>query len=336
MIRRLLLPVSLALTAAALLAGCGSGSSGSPGTTAGGTTAVRVVLDWYANADHVGLIGAVDQGFFREAGLKVSTTVPNDPAAALTQVAAGKAPFAISYEPEVLLARNRGIPVVAVGALVGTPLNSIIARSDRGIRRPRDLEGHTVGAAGVPSDRVLLDTVVRADGGDPAKVRMRNVGFNLSPALAAGRVDAVIGAYWNIEQTDLRAKHVPLSVFRLDRYGVPTYDELVVVTSDHLAATRPGVVRSFLAALAKGQAWAAANPAGAVTALLHANGDLDATSLRDQVRLTAPLLVPAGHHPLWLSAGRWTAFTGWMTANKLLTPSPGTDLSRAVNASFLP
>ena len=191
------LAVLLAATAlvAGLAIGCGGGDEPAAGD---GARQVDLILDWYPNADHAGIYGAVDEGYFADEGLDVHPSVPSDPAAALKQVGAGKAPFAISYEPEVLLARSEGIPVVAVGAIVTHPLNSVIVRTDRGIERPRDLEGKTVGIAGVPSDRPLLDAVVRHDGGDPAQVRTKNVGFDLSPALAAGKVDAVIGAYWNM------------------------------------------------------------------------------------------------------------------------------------------
>ena len=152
---------------AALVVGCGGDDSASAPE---GADQVDLILDWFPNADHAGVYGAIDEGYFADEGLDVSPVVPSDPAASLKQVGAGRAPFAISYEPEVLLARAAGVPVVAVGALVTHPLNSVIVRTDRGISRPRDLEGKTVGIAGVPSDRPLLDAVVRADGGDPAEV----------------------------------------------------------------------------------------------------------------------------------------------------------------------
>ena len=44
--------------------------------------------------------------------------IPSDPSAPIKEVAAGRVDLAISYEPEVLLARGQGLAVVAVGALV--------------------------------------------------------------------------------------------------------------------------------------------------------------------------------------------------------------------------
>lgn len=277
-----------------------------------------LILDWTANANHAGIYAAVAEGFFEEAGVRVTPRVPVDAAASLKEVATGKAEFAVSYEPEVLIARSQGIPVTAVGALVTSPLNAILARTDRGIVRLRDLEGKRVGIAGVPSDRALLDTAVRADGGDPARVKTVTVGFTLGPSLAKGTVDAVIGAYWNVEAVELARKGIDVTTFRLEENGVPDYDELVVVTSDDVARDRPDLVKSVLTGLERGQAWAVANQARAVEHLLAANRDLDPSLTAEGLRLVAPLLDPPDADPLTLSEEAWTRYAAWMSENGLL------------------
>lgn len=329
--RRPLLALAAALLACglAIVAGCADDDP-----PEAGAEKVELILDWFPNADHAGVFGAIEQGYFADEGLEVEATVPSDPAAALKQVGAGRAPFAVSYEPEVLIARSQGVPVVAVAALVTHPLNSVIVRSDRGIARPRDLEGKTVGAAGVPSDRPLLDAVIRSDGGDPSKVTMRNVGFTLSPALASGRVDAVIGAYWNIELVELEAQGVDAKALRLEQHGVPDYDELVIVTSDDFARENPDVVRRFLRGLRSGQDWAATDETGAVAHLLKANPDLDRDTLERQVELTAPVLSPADEPTLTIDPAEWRAYAAWMSDNGLL--SKPVDAADAATAEFLP
>jgi putative hydroxymethylpyrimidine transport system substrate-binding protein len=324
----------LVVLALALVAGVAAGCGGDDPGPAADAERVRLILDWFPNTDHAGIYGAIGEGYFADEGLDVRPEVPSDPAAALKQVGAGRAPFAISYEPEVLLARSQGVPVVAVGALITHPLNSIIVRSDRGIGRPRDLEGKVVGAAGVPSDRPLLDTVVRADGGDPEKVRMRNVGFNLNPALAAGRVDAVIGAYWNIELVELRREGIDARAFRLEEHGVPDYDELVVVTSDEVARERPELVRAFLSGLRRGQDWAATDRAGAVDRLVEANADLNRETVAEQLALTADLLSPPDEPTLSVDPREWARFADWMRESGWL--SEAVDVRAAVTDRFLP
>lgn len=319
----------------AILAGCGGSESA---TTTPTSTAppekVSLVLDWFPNADHAGIYMATSRGLDRAQGADIRPSVPSDPTTTLTAVAAGKQDLGITYAPELLIARSKGIPVKAVGAIAQVPLNSIIARADRDITRPRDLEGKVVGIAGVPSDRALLDTVVKADGGDPAKVRTKVVGYSLSPALASGNVDAIIGAYWNIEGPDLRMKDVPITVMKLDDHGVPRYDELVLVTSEDAIRDRPQAIRAALAGIAQGQAAAVADAGGAVAALEKANPDIAKKVLPAQVADTIPALVPEGSTPLRMDVAQWDALATWMKDNGLVKGDVSG--SGAVDTSLLP
>ncbi len=336
--RRMRLPAAIIALAVALVPGllAGCGADGTPtGTTVPTPPAeVSLVLDWFPNADHAGIYMALSQGLDEAAGADITPSVPSDPTTTLTVVAAGKRDLGITYAPELIIARAQGIPVKAVGAIVQVPLNSIMARTDRGISRPRDLEGKLVGIAGVPSDRALLDTVVRADGGDPSKVRTKVVGYSLAPALAAGTVDAVIGAYWNIEGPDLRLKGVPITIMRLEDHGVPRYDELVLVASEDAIRDRPAAIRAALAGIARGQVAAAADAPAAVRALEQANPDIARAPLLDQVRATLLALLPDGGSPLHMDAERWDDLATWMRANGLVDRDVvGSD---AIDTSLLP
>ena len=114
----------------------------------GGSKRVELMLDYFPNADHAGIYAAQAAGYFEEAGLDVEIRTPPDPAAPIKQVAAGNVDLAISYEPEVFRAREIGLNVVSIGALVQEPLTSIISLPKAKIRAPKDLEGKTVGTAG--------------------------------------------------------------------------------------------------------------------------------------------------------------------------------------------
>ncbi|MSO44443.1 MAG: hypothetical protein EXQ74_03895 [Thermoleophilia bacterium] len=316
----------------ALVAGCGGDAD--VGTVTVAPQDVSLVLDWFPNADHSGIYVAMAAGLDMTAGADITASVPSDPTTTLTQVAAGRADLAITYAPELLIARQKGIPVKAVGAIAQVPLNAIIARTDRGITRPRDLEGKVVGITGVPSDRALLDTVVTADGGDPTKVTTKIVGYSLSPMLAAGTVDAVIGAYWNIEVPDLRRKGVPVTVLKLDDYGVPRYNELVLVASEDIIVRRGTALRAALAGIAQGQRTAVADPGAARSALVAANPDIATGPLADQIAATLSALIPDGSTPLHMDSGQWDALADWMRANRLLTgQSAGSD---AIDTTLLP
>ena len=121
-----------------------------------------VMLDFFPNADHAALYAAIADGDFRAVGLDVQPVVPAETAEPLKLLAAGKVDMAISYEPELLLARDEGLKLVSVAALVQRPLTSIIALPSQHITSVADLAGKRVGTAGIPYQAAELKTACRA------------------------------------------------------------------------------------------------------------------------------------------------------------------------------
>src|SRR5262245_48875720 len=241
----LVLPLVLALAA------CGGGGAGEGGEH------VALTLDWTPNPDHVGLYYARDAGLFRKAGLDVSIHAPSDPAAPLKLVAAGSSDLAVSYEQEAFFAAANTLPVVAVAAVVSQPLNSFMSINPS-IRSVADLKGRAIGITGVPADYAAL-----ASAGLAHDVKVVNVGYNLLPALLASKVDAVLGVYRNVEGIELKQRGLTPSVIPLDRAGIPTYDELVLVAnSDRLRSDEEyaNTVQKFVDAFFQGTKEARAHP----------------------------------------------------------------------------
>src|SRR5919204_4586929 len=139
-----LLAACLLLAGAVLVAGCGEKNEQ---LTPGSRAEFKLMLDFFPNADHAGIYAAQAAGYFKEAGLDLKIRVPNDPSVPIKEVAAGRVDLAISYEPELLRARDQGLNVVSVGAIVQRPLTSIVSLPEAKIRRPADLKGKTVGTA---------------------------------------------------------------------------------------------------------------------------------------------------------------------------------------------
>jgi putative hydroxymethylpyrimidine transport system substrate-binding protein len=271
------------------------------------------MLDFFPNADHAGIYAAQAGGHFQREGLDVRIRTPSDPSVPLKLLAAGKADLAVSYEPEVLRARDKGLPVVAVAALVRVPLTSIVSLPRAGIRTPADLAGKTVGTAGIDYQSAYLDAVA------PPGVRERNVGFDLVPALLSGKVDAVLGAYWNYEAVQLAQKGRHPHVIRIEQAGVPTYDELVIVASESEVRDHPERIRKFLRALAAGTQDLGSAPGDATDALLAANPDLDPKLQKASIKVTLPYLRPAPGKPYgYMDPREWAAFTDFLHGRNLL------------------
>ena len=297
--------------------------------------ALRLVLDYLPNADHAGIYTAQATGEFRKAGLKVQIATPSDPAAPLKLVAAGRADLAISYEPEVLLARAKGIRVFSVAALANRPLTSLMTVGGRPVS-PSGLAGKRVGTAGIPYQSAYLKAILADAGVDAGTVTEVNVGFNLIPTMLSRRVDATLGAFWNVEGVELRAGHHRPRILPVDRLGVPTYDELVVIASQATVRHRGALIRRFLQALQRGTRAAERDPAAAVSALRAAAPDLDRAVTAASVAATLPVLVPrqAGKPFGWQDPAEWQAYSDWMASNHLLARAPAA--GAVLTNEFLP
>jgi putative hydroxymethylpyrimidine transport system substrate-binding protein len=303
------------LCALAALAGCGSKKDV---LKPGSLQSFQVMLDYFPNADHAPIYEALARGDFKAAGLDVKIRQPADPSAPIKQVAAGRVDLAISYEPEVLRARSNGLRVIAAGALVHGPLTSIISLPRAHVAAAKDLEGKTVGTAGIDYQTAYLDSIEATQNIPKSSVKVRNVGFNLIPALLSGKVDAILGGFWNYEAIDLAQRKRKPRVIRIEQVGVPTYDELVFVANADALDREGPLIRRFMQALARGAHQLARNPQQGVNALVSANRDLDRKLQAASVRVTLPrFAAPRGKPYGWLDPAAWKRFGAWMVAHSL-------------------
>lgn len=314
--------VALLLTLTLTLSACGEKSE----DVSVKAETIDLVLDFYPNPDHAGIYMAQRLGYFEEAGLDVNLRTPSDPSAPLKLLAAGRADLAISYEPEVVLAREQALDLKAVAALVNQPLTSMIWLKSSGIDGVAGLRGKTIATAGIPYQDAYLQTILARADLTPADVKAVNVGFGLLPAILSGKAQAMLGGFRNVEGVDLRERGKDPVVTPVDQLGVPTYDELVLVARDSGLEEDPEPIRLFIAALARGTAAAAANPGAAEKALLAANPDLEPKLTRAELAATLPLLdPPRGARPYgWMNPAAWSTFTGWMRDNELIEDLPAT------------
>jgi len=294
--------VALLATAFLLSGAAGCGESGAePGAPKGAT----LVLDFVPNAVHSGIYAAREQGFYADGGVELQVRQPGESTDAPKLLAAGRAEFAILDIHDLGIARERGLDLVGVLPIVQRPLASVLARADGPVRRPRDLEGRTVGVTGLPSDEAVVDSEVGADGGDPALVEEVTIGFNAVSSLAAGKVDAATG-FWNAEGVALRRQGVPVRIFKVDRYGAPPYPELILTVSRRTLEEDPALVDAVVKATRRGYAFAAENPEAALGDLLAAEPALDRGEQHAQLDALLPDLRPAPFDPAVLREwARW-------------------------------
>ncbi|WP_307475852.1 ABC transporter substrate-binding protein [Paenibacillus harenae] len=290
--------------------GCGSNKQ-----TGSGETELTVLLDWYPNAVHTFLYAAEEQGFFEEAGLKVNLQTPAGTNDALKLVATGKADLALSYQMQVAISRSEGIPIVSVGAIVRHPLNQLMVLDSGEIQSPKDLVGKKIGYPSIPLDEAIVDTMVKSDGGDPAKLNYVDVGWDLIPAMTTKKVDAIIGGYINHEKLLLEKEGEKLIAFDPSRYGVPDYYELVLTASEDGLKSNSDAIKKFMEAAAKGQEYTASHPDEALQILLDKQDEqfpLDAEIERKSLDILLPLM-DAGMEPFGSQSEKsWSSIIAWL------------------------
>ncbi|MBT2658131.1 ABC transporter substrate-binding protein [Bacillus sp. ISL-18] len=308
-----------------LLSACGKSNQTSPSEkTSGGDKKlekVTLMLDWYPNAVHSFLYAAQEKGYFKEQGLDVKIEMPADTNDPLKLVAAGQIDMALSYQPQVLVARGEEIPVQSFGAIVRHPLNQLMVPADSSIKSPKDLAGKTIGYPSIPLDEAIVQSMVKADGGDASQVKMVDVGWDLIPAMATKKTNALIGGYINHEKLLLDKEGHPMRTLNPADYGVPDYYELVLVGSEKELKAKPEVFKKFMTAIGKGQKYVQDHPAEGLSVLLKhedQSSPLEKDIETKSLQILLPLMDAKDKSFGYQDPHTWNQVADWLKENKVI------------------
>ncbi|CAO3406615.1 ABC transporter substrate-binding protein [Azospirillum largimobile] len=274
---------------------------------------LSVMLDWFVNPDHAPLVVAQEKGFFKDAGLEVTLTAPADPNDPPKLVAAGGADLAVSYQPQLILQVAEGLPLVRIGTLVSTPLNSVVVLRDGPVKTLKDLKGRKIGFSIAGFEDALLGAMLEKQGLSLKDVELVNVNFSLSPALLSGQVDAVVGAFRNFELNQLDIEKRPGRAFYPEEEGVPPYDELILVA--HKAKANDPRFKRFLAAVERATLYILNHPEESQAAFVKGRPELNDELNR---RAWADTLRRFAHSPAALDGERYTRFAEFLKARGLI------------------
>jgi putative hydroxymethylpyrimidine transport system substrate-binding protein len=311
--------IGVSLLFVLIAAGCSSQQD--TAKTKDGKQKVTIMLDWYPNAVHSAIYTAKEKGYFAKEGLDVDIKMPaetNDP---LKLVAAGKVDLAISYQPQLIVSRAEGIPVVSLAAIVRHPLDCIMVPTNSSIHRPKDLEGKNIGYSSIDIEQAILNTMIQSDGGNPKKVKMTDVGFDLIPAITSKKVDGIIGGYINHERILLEKEGHPVRIFNPAQYGVPDYYELVLVASEKGLQEKKDVYKKFWKAVAKGQSEVTKNPQAGLKILLDHENDsfpLDKQVETKSLNILLPLMNSKDKPFGYQDQEVWEHVNDWLYKNKVI------------------
>ena len=274
---------------------------------------LTVMLDWFVNPDHATLVVAKEKGFFSAAGLDVELIAPADPNDPPKLVAAGKADIAVSYQPQQHVQVDEGLPLVRIGTLVSTPLNSLVVLKNGPIQSIKDLKGKKIGFSVGGFEGALLNAMLLGQGLNVKDVTLVNVNFSLSPSLVTGQVDAVIGAFRNFELNQMDIAGQPGRAFYPEEEGVPPYDELILVANKDKVNDKR--FRPFLDALERGTQYLLNHPDESWKLFVGANKELDDELNKRAWRDTLPRF---SHSPAALDTQRYARFSAFLLKEGLI------------------
>ncbi len=217
-----------------------------------------LVLDWFFNPDHAPLLVAEQQGYFQQNGLQVKLVQPSDPSDGPKLVAAKKADAALTYQPQLLMQIDQGLPLIRFGSLVDSPLDCLVTLKTAGIQKVADLKAKTIGYSAGGIDEVMLKTMLAHQNLNLKDVNFINVRYNLLQALLTGNINAFTGGMRNVEPVQLAYSGHPAQIFLPEQNGFPSYDELIFVT--HRDFNKDPRLAQFLTALQQGIDYLVAHP----------------------------------------------------------------------------
>ena len=279
---------------------------------------ISLALDWYPNSNHAGIYYGIDNGYFEENDINVDVYTPSDPASILQTVASGRDEFGISYQPDLLLARSEGIPVVAVHSIVKTPLNSIMTLGDSGIDNPSKLKNKTIGYPGIPLNIGILSSILEEQDLTIDDVELVDVGFDLVPALLSERVDAIIGAFWSHESILIELEGREVNILKFEEWGIPKYHELVLVTSEEYFKNNEEIVEKFVDAFSRGYKKSIENNDKSMEALIAAFPEVNIELETQGIKLLSPLWQESFDSD---GMDSWNKFGDWMKDKGLISES---------------
>jgi putative hydroxymethylpyrimidine transport system substrate-binding protein len=275
-----------------------------------------VMLDWFVNPDHAPLFTAKYIGAFAKAGLDVALVAPTDPDLPPRLLAAGKADVALSYQTELYLLVDQGLPVRRTGTLINKPLNTLTALAKSGIKKLADFRGRKIGYSVAGVEDVLIATMLGTAGLTLKDVTLVNVNFNLVSALMSHEVDGAIGTYRTYEDILLQQAGQAPVIFFPEDYGVPPSDELIIM-SNASKLDDPRLPK-FLAAVQAGANYLVKN-----TEAMWEQFGQDNPSLNDILNKSSWFTLPPyfAQNPSYLDVKRYETYRDFMFKTGLIKKS---------------
>lgn len=219
---------------------------------------VALQLNFTHQFQFAGYYAAIEQGYYRDAGLEVTLIEGGDGRRAEAVVLAGQAEYGVGSS-SLLLSRLAGKPVVVLAVVFQHSPSVLLMRQHGGAPDVRRLAGAPV-MIGTPGEEPFaadeVSLFLKKKGVDPAGLRHVQPSYRIED-LIDGKVDA-LAAYSTNEPDYLDRAGFPYYQFTPRTAGIDFYGDNLF-TSEHEVRRHPERVKAFRAASLRGWQYAMAH-----------------------------------------------------------------------------
>jgi ABC-type nitrate/sulfonate/bicarbonate transport system substrate-binding protein len=247
---------------------------------------VSVRMKWFYAGTMTGWFAGVEEGFYKEEGINLQITPGGPDNNAVKLVASGTDAFGVAGSDEVLMAREKGIPVVAIGVLFKDSPLGFVSKKEKGIVSPEMWNGKTIEVSYGSNAEVQYLALKRKF--NVINVKEVPYTFNLVPFIN-GAVDVSV-AYLMDQVITLENKGIELNIQSSKEYDINPYGD-VIITSEKMIKENPELIKRFMQATIKSVKWAIENKDKAVTYLLRSVPELKYDNELKVWNATIPFLV---------------------------------------------
>ena len=280
--------------------------------TARAGDAVTVRLKWFNQAQFAGFYVAQQNGDYKAAGLDVNIQPGGPDFPAVQMITGGNEQFGVTGADQILIARSKGVPVVALAVIYRRNPFVLFSLAKSGIKTPADYIGKKVGVKIGGNEELIYRAVLAKAKIDKSQLTEIPVKFDMTPLLT-GDIDVWPGYLIN-EVLAAKEKGFDVNIVHPSDYGIDLYAD-TLFTTEAMLKEKPDVVRNFVAATLKGWNTAIAAPVEAAKITLKYGDKLNYEHELAMVNASVPLLKPDSKPVGYMDQA------GWSSAQQLLLDS---------------
>lgn len=283
---------SLLFASLIILAGCNSEE----------TNTVTVMLDYTPNTNHIGIYNAIEEGYYEEVGLNVEVVMATD-VSVETVVAQNEAQFGFSYQENVSMAVDQGMPIKSVYTVYDNNTSGIMMASEEVLQK----ETLTYCGWGSDVESALIEYIATLTG-KTIEITNTSLGYVYTP------IDAGCDLFWEYEgwaTEEAKLANIPYYFIPIEEFGLNFYSP-VIITNDQVSDE---VITAFIGATTKGYNYAVSNPEESIDNFMINNPDIDEELVTNSLSVLASSISSDGYQ----EDNIWLEFSTFLIDNEIVS-----------------